>query len=323
MGTITREVWTSIGGNYVTDLTSHLFYPDSPNIREEIISFEGPVDWTDNYGTRIHGFLVPPETGSYTFWIASDDYSELWLSSDSNPANQTKIAEVIGWTSSRQWDRYPEQKSGSIMLTADQAYYIKALHKEGTGGDNIAVAWRLEGSCKGREVISGSYLCPHDTDCPTPDPMTWSTQPHPTSSTSISMTATTALDQSGVEYYFTCVSGSGHNSGWQDSPTYEDSDLVPNTVYAYNVIARDKNPNHNTTAPSQVSSARTALSGDFEPDGDVDFDDYARFASHWPNDGAFDKEYDLDDDNDVDTRDLAILFGNWLEVAEQPTRSGG
>lgn len=318
MGMITREVWTGIEGNYVTDLTNHLSYPDSPNIRRQITSFEGPVDWTDNYGTRIHGFLVPAETGSYTFWIASDDYSELWLSSNTNPANELRIAYVPGWTSSRQWDRYSEQQSSSIMLTSGQAYYIKALHKEGTGGDNIAVAWRLDGSCKGRQVISGSYLFPYDIDVPTPNPMTWAIQPHPISTTSISMTATQAFDVSGVEYYFTCVSGSGHNSGWQDSPAYIDAGLTSNTIYAYTVMARDKNPNHNTTAPSQVSSARTTIPGDFEPDGDVDFDDYSRFALHWPNDGLFGSEYDLDDDNDVDLQDLAILCGNWLEVAEQP-----
>jgi hypothetical protein len=318
MGRITREVWTGIGGNYVTDLTGHLSYPDSPNLREEIISFEGPINWTDNYGTRIHGFLVPSETGSYTFWIASDDYSELWLSSDFNPANEIKIAEVIGHTGSRQWDKYTGQQSIAIVLTAGQAYYIKALHKEGGGDDNIAVAWRLECSCKGRDVISGSYLCSYDTDVPTPNPMTWAMQPHPTGSTSISMTATQAYDLSGVEYYFTCVSGGGHDSGWQDSPVYEDSGLVTNIVYAYTVIARDRNPNHNTTAPSQVSSARTTVPGDFEPDGDVDFDDYSRFAAHWPNNAASGSEYDLDGDNDIDTRDLAVVLGNWLEVAEQP-----
>ncbi len=322
IGSITREVWTGIGGNEVTILTSHPLYPDSPNIREEITSFEGPVDWANNYGTRIHGFLTPPETGIYTFWISSDDYSELWLSGDSNPANQIKIAEVPGWTSSRQWDKFAEQQSDPITLTAGQNYYIKALHKEGTGGDNVAVAWRLEGSCKEREVISGSYLCPYDTDCPTPDPMTWAIQPHPTSSTSISMTATTAVDQSGVEYYFTCVFGGGHNSGWQGSPVYVDTGLVPNTLYMYTVTARDRNPNQNMTAPSQTASARTTLLGDFEPDGDVDFDDYARFAFHWPTaapaedgDGS---EADLDGDNDVDNRDLAILVGNWLGTVDQP-----
>ncbi|MHC4655810.1 MAG: LamG-like jellyroll fold domain-containing protein [Planctomycetota bacterium] len=318
MGTITREVWTDIGGNnYVTDLTGHPLFPDSPNIREEITSFEGPIDWAHNYGTRIHGFLTPSETGSYTFWIASDDYSELWLSSNSDPANQIKIAEVIGHTNPRQWGKYSGQQSSPVTLTAGQAYYIKALHKEGGGGDNIAVAWQIDGSCKGRQVISGSYLFPYDTDFPTPDPMTWATQPHPTSSTSVSMTATAASDRSGVEYYFTCTLGGGHDSGWQDSTTYIDTDLTPNTLYTYTVTARDKNPNHNTTASSQPSSARTTLFGDCEPDGDVDFYDYACFVSHWPS-ATSGSEADFDDDNDVDMRDLAILFGNWLKVAEQP-----
>ncbi|NIP25692.1 MAG: hypothetical protein GWN67_15345 [Phycisphaerae bacterium] len=320
-GVITREVWTGIGGgNYVSDLTSHPSYPDSPSLREEITSFEGPVNWAENYGTRIHGFLKPSETGSYTFWIASDDYSELWLSSDTNPANQIKIAEVPGHTNSRQWGKYSSQQSSPVILTAGQAYYIKALHKEGGGGDNIAVAWQMEGVCKERQVISGSYLCPYDTDCPTPDPMTWAVQPHPTSSTSISMAATPASDQSGVEYYFTCVSGGGHDSGWQDSPTYEDTDLQSNKLYSYTVAARDKNPNQNTTAPSQASSARTVLDGDFEPDGDVDFDDYSWFALQWPGGGGAESagEADLDGDNDIDLQDLAILFGNWLDTVEQP-----
>jgi len=152
--------------------------------------------------------------------------------------------------------------------------------------------------------------------------MTWATQPHPTSSTSISMTATPTFDQSGVEYYFTCMSGGGHDSGWQDSPTYEDTDLESNTLYSYTVAARDKNPNQNTTAPSQASSARTVLPGDFEPDGDVDFDDYSRFAFQWPGGGAAEAgsagEADLDGDNDIDRQDLAILLGNWLDTVEQP-----
>jgi exopolysaccharide biosynthesis protein len=51
--------------------------------------------------------------------------------------------------------------------------------------------------------------------------------------------------------------------------------------------------------------------GDFEPDGDVDFADYAQFASHWP-DAAPGSWADLDGDNDVDLQDLAVLVENWL-----------
>ncbi len=98
---------------------------------------------------------------------------------------------------------------------------------------------------------------PPDTNPPTPDPMTWATVPYATGSTSISMTATTASDSSGVEYYFECTAGEGHNSGWQDSTTYRDTGLSPSTQYTYRVKAHDKSPNYNETAWSTEQSATT------------------------------------------------------------------
>ncbi|MHC4207478.1 MAG: LamG-like jellyroll fold domain-containing protein, partial [Planctomycetota bacterium] len=310
MGTVTREVWTGIGGNLVSDLTSHSLYPDSPTIREEITRLEGPTNWANNYGTRFHGFLTPPVTGSYTFWIASDDYSELWLSSDTNPANASRRAHVPGWTDPRQWYDFPEQQSNPIFLTGGQTYYIKVLHKEGGGDDNIAVAW--EGPGVVQQIISRLYISPYDTDLPKPNPMTWAKPPYPTSSTSISMEATAALDRSSVKYYF----------AWQDSSTYEDTDLEPNTVYGYAVTACDKSYNENSTGPSDSYLARTLLLADLENDNDVDFFDYSRFMLHWPGAGPAEdgssNEADLDGDGDTDMEDLAILLDNWLETVEHP-----
>ena len=101
-------------------------------------------------------------TGSYTFWIASDDKSELWLSTDDNPVNKVKIASVPDWTDSRQWDKFPSQKSAAIPLTADPRYYVEALQKEGDGGDNLAVGWARPGQATSApsEVIPGSVLSP-------------------------------------------------------------------------------------------------------------------------------------------------------------------
>ncbi len=96
-----------------------------------------------------------------------------------------------------------------------------------------------------------------DTTAPSPDPMTWATEPNATGTTSISMTATTATDASGVQYYFDCTAGGGHDSGWQDSATYEDTGLDPNTQYTYRVKASDKSDNYNETAYSTTKSATT------------------------------------------------------------------
>ncbi len=77
--------------------------------------------------------------------------------------------------------------------------------------------------------------------------------------TEISMTAATAFDLAGVEYYFTETSGNvgGDDSGWQDSPTYLDTGLIPGTTYSYTVTTRDKSPIQNTSTPSAPASAIT------------------------------------------------------------------
>ncbi len=96
-----------------------------------------------------------------------------------------------------------------------------------------------------------------DTTPPSPDPMTWATVPYATGSSSISMVATTASDESGVEYYFDCLTAGGHDSDWQDSTSYTDTGLDPNTQYCYRVQARDKSVNQNATAWSTTECATT------------------------------------------------------------------
>jgi hypothetical protein len=95
---------------------------------------------------------------------------------------------------------------------------------------------------------------PDDTTAPSPNPMTWATPPEANSSTSARMTATTATDASGVEYYFDEVSAmpGGNDSTWQNSPTYTDTGLVTGTTYSYRVRARDKSINHNETVWSNT-----------------------------------------------------------------------
>ncbi len=98
---------------------------------------------------------------------------------------------------------------------------------------------------------------PDDNVPPAPNPMTWASPPSAFSTTTISMIATTAFDESGVEYYFECTSGGGHNSNWRDEPIYIDSGLEPNTEYCYRVKARDKSANRNETSWSLAACATT------------------------------------------------------------------
>jgi hypothetical protein len=102
-----------------------------------------------------------------------------------------------------------------------------------------------------------------DTAPPNPDPMTWAAVPAKLGYSAITMTATTATDDSGVEYFFDETTGNpgGTDSVWQDSPTYTDTGLNPNTTYTYTVTARDKSGAQNESAASGAASATTDLKG--------------------------------------------------------------
>jgi len=156
-GSILRELWSNVPGITVSTIP----IATSASSTSKPTSFEGPLNNGDNYGARYRGYLCVPTTGAYTFWIASDDQSELWLSTNDNPANKVKIASMTGaYTNSRQWDKFPSQKSNPINLVAGQRYYIEALHKEGTGGDNLAVGWQLPNGTQERP-IGGNRLSPY------------------------------------------------------------------------------------------------------------------------------------------------------------------
>jgi hypothetical protein len=156
-GPVLREYWTGIGGTTVADLTQQPSFPDSPSGTSWEAAFEAPTDWADNYGTRLRATLTAPASGAYTFWIAGDDNCELWLSTDEWPAHKVRIAWVPGWTSSREWTKYPEQQSAPITLTGGATYYIEALQKEGGGGDNLAAGWSIPGGAV-EQPIPGARL---------------------------------------------------------------------------------------------------------------------------------------------------------------------
>jgi len=170
LGSILRELYEGIEGSTVADLTNSPNYPDNPNSSYELTSFEAPPLGTTDYGSRTHGWLYIQNSGDYTFWIASCENSELWLSADDEPAGVSLIAYVDeeedrdGWTLAREWDKYPEiQQSDQIYFEGGNLYYIMALHKKAWGlYENLSVAWSGPDSNGVREVIPGTSLIPFE-----------------------------------------------------------------------------------------------------------------------------------------------------------------
>ncbi len=134
------------------------------------------------------------------------------------------------------WQEDPVYTDTDLTAGTTYSYTVKAR--------NTANLTETESS----EPRSATTL-PPDTTAPSPDPATWQTEPYSTSPSSIRMVATTASDESGVEYFFACTSNPAYSSNWQDDRVYQATSLAKGT-YSFVVRVRDKSPNQNTTSDS-------------------------------------------------------------------------
>lgn len=159
-GTILREVWKGISGNSVSDLTKNAKYKDGkPDLSGPLTALDSSSLGGD-YGCRIRGWVHPPATGDYVFWIASDDDSELWLSADDTPAKKQKICGLGRAVGHRIWEADPSQKSAPVPLAAGKRYYLEVLQKQGSGAEHVAVGWQLPGGVQERP-LPPSRLSPY------------------------------------------------------------------------------------------------------------------------------------------------------------------
>jgi len=182
-GKVLFEYW--FGGAIGADLDTLKAdgnFPDNPAESEWRDGMDRP-DWAgmDYWGARGRAFLTAPETGEYTFWIASDDDSELWLSTDADPANATQIASVEGWGGYQNWvgeggSPGPNRQSAPVALVAGEKYYMETLMSDGTGGGHMSVGWAGPGMGADPVAIPAEHFTALIRD---PEPLFMASNPKP------------------------------------------------------------------------------------------------------------------------------------------------
>lgn len=205
-----------------------------------------------------------PEPNTMTFAVAPDATSEssitmtatIAIDTDSPPV-QYLFTNVTDPNKSSQWQTSETFTNTGLTEDTTYTYNVKAR-------DN-ATPTRNQTAASANTSATTDQTA--DSTAPTPNPMTFAVEPNATSDSQITMTATTATDAHGVEYFFTNVTfddanDANHNSEWQDSATYTDTGLASETTYAYNVKARDKSTLQNSTAASSDANATTAEAPD-------------------------------------------------------------
>eukprot|EP01047_Picozoa_sp_COSAG01_P017230 COSAG01_NODE_908_length_12794_cov_119.794171_2_plen_1484_part_00 len=133
--------YNGIPGSSVRDLISSPKYPSAPDrivpIRSGVfhMSMKG-----DNLGVMMEGFLLAPISGQYTFSTYSDDASVVWVATQPNTQSSlTKAVELDPGCC------HKVQGTVRVHWTVNNTYYLRALIKEGGGGEYLQVGMSVGG----------------------------------------------------------------------------------------------------------------------------------------------------------------------------------
>jgi len=228
-------VWEYDAGVSVFRATRHSpDYPGLAIIVDNTPPSPDPMTWAS----------LPEATGSRTIIMTATTATD-----DSEPVEYYFECTNYGDANSN-WQTSPTYEATGLNPDTEYTFRLKARDSSDIQNET---AWSTEQSATTE---------PPDTTPPSPDPMTWASLPTATGSTTITMTATAATDDTlPVEYYFECITDSDANSTWQTNPTYVATDLTPLTSYTFRVKARDSAAAQNETGWSTEESDTTEPPG--------------------------------------------------------------
>ncbi|MDF7798619.1 hypothetical protein P4C99_04045 [Pontiellaceae bacterium B1224] len=241
------DLWLQGGNAYQDDIDNDGYTSAELRVRHTGVWVDGDTLYTF-YSRR---GVTPPErlmlsvtdlsaSSNYEEWDPSYPPEEIYRA---QPGWEGGQFEVLDSETSAAPDNVNQLRDPYPFLDSDGNLY---LFYTGCGEDALGVV-HLEFTGRG---IS-------DFDAPSPATMVWESAPSAAGYTSIEMTAATASDTNGVKYYFQNLTDPSHDSDWQVSPYYLDTDLTPGKTYSYRVKARDMSANQNENGTSASASATT------------------------------------------------------------------
>lgn len=139
-GEITGEVWNGVGTGGMAALKNAIASrPPNRPVKSTYLGSNWKMD--ANYGVRWRGYVIPPATGSYTFFVRADDEGEFYLSTDDSPANKSAlpIADVASFAFA--WPTTGAGISKPVSLKIGKRYYFEFLHTQGFGQGFGQVGW--------------------------------------------------------------------------------------------------------------------------------------------------------------------------------------
>lgn len=164
-GAISRTWWTNVTAKTCGELSvgNELSTPPAGHGLSEAFE-QSPLEHGQS-AVLLRGYLHPPETGDYEFWLAGADDALLALSENERPELGQAIAASSWPVKPRMWDRPKvggnSQSSPPLRLVAGRRYSIQVTLVSQRPGGHASVAWKRPGAA--RELLRSNYLSPFES----------------------------------------------------------------------------------------------------------------------------------------------------------------
>ena len=98
-------MWKNTPGEELNKLEDNPDYPNNPSTIEIIENFDAPFNVESNYGSKLKGYFIAPETGNNTFYLSCSRACALYLSKDESGKTKKKILTLDKPTEHNVWNK--------------------------------------------------------------------------------------------------------------------------------------------------------------------------------------------------------------------------
>ena len=116
------------------------------------------VSLGDNYVRRLTAWLVPPQSGAFTFWVTGSDRATLHLGTNASFSSLVELCTGAS-TGVGNFDTDAGQRSAPIWLEGGKPVALEVFQNEVTGSDYAQAAWQGPG-VPTRALIPAGVLIP-------------------------------------------------------------------------------------------------------------------------------------------------------------------
>jgi len=182
-GQVMWEAYQDLPRGTIGELLADEYFPKNPDASEVIYKLQSPINYDNNMGGRISGFIKVNTSDQVSFNVTGDDQTRFYLSTDMDPANLVLQAYADSNTGTAEHTKFASQTSGLVSLTAGSYYYFELLYGERTGSDHISLYWKtVNDDANNWKLVNANFIyeascldaaCPErGTSCDDNDPLT-------------------------------------------------------------------------------------------------------------------------------------------------------